>query len=142
MPDSSISTSARSPGQRGAPALGTVFLPAPRVVALAAALAGLATFALPALGQAAAPTSASRPAPAPERSRAAPADPLDAKAPVPAAAYRSPFVTYRRVADNPVGSWREANETTLRAGGWRAYAREAEAANAAASPAGAASAPK
>jgi hypothetical protein len=142
MPDSSISTSAPSPGQRGAPALGAAFLPASRFVALAAALAGLATLALPALGQAAAPTSAPRPPPAPERSRAAPADPLDAKAPVPAAAYRSPLANYRRWADNPVGSWREANETTLRAGGWRAYAREAEAANAAASPAGAASAPK
>ncbi len=41
-------------------------------------------------------------------------------------AYRSAFDGFRRFADQPVGSWREANDTVGRVGGWRAYAREAQ----------------
>lgn len=72
-------------------------------------------------------------------------DPLEAAAGVPDAQYRSAFAGYRGLADEPVGSWEAANEAVERAGGWKAYAREAAepeapAANgAAAGPAGDAS---
>jgi hypothetical protein len=61
-------------------------------------------------------------------------DPLNAKAPVRAAAYESPFARMRAADATPI-PWREANERVGHIGGWRAYAREA------ASPAPAASAP-
>ena len=80
--------------------------------------------------QAAAQTAAS--------ARPAPADPLDATAAVPAPRYTSAFARFQSGdADKPV-SWREANDTVTRIGGWRAYAREAqqpEAAPAVAKPA-------
>ncbi|HEY0858744.1 MAG TPA: hypothetical protein VGE16_16895, partial [Albitalea sp.] len=41
-------------------------------------------------------------------------------------AYRSAFDGYRRHAEQPVQSWREANDTVGRIGGWQAYAREAQ----------------
>lgn len=66
-------------------------------------------------------------------------DPLDAKAPVPDAVYRSALSAYRPYAEQSIGSWREANETVNRIGGWRAYAREAQQPQPSASPA---SAPK
>ncbi len=43
-------------------------------------------------------------------------------------AYCSVFDEFRRFAEAPVGSWREANDTVMRIGGWRAYAAEAQAA--------------
>lgn len=50
-------------------------------------------------------------------------------APEPSAAmgltYRSAFEGYRSFKDEPVGSWREANDTVGRIGGWREYAKEA-----------------
>jgi hypothetical protein len=52
-------------------------------------------------------------------------DPLDAAAIAPRLVYRSPLADYRRFAEQPVGSWRGANETVNRVGGWRVYAREA-----------------
>ena len=64
-------------------------------------------------------------------------DPLDSKASVPAVAYRSALSTYRPYAEQSVGSWREANETVNRIGGWRAYAREAREPQRPASPASA-----
>lgn len=64
-------------------------------------------------------------------------DPLDAAASAPRLVYQSPLAEYRRFAEQPVGSWRSANETVNRVGGWRVYAREA--AEPAAAPA---SAPK
>jgi hypothetical protein len=44
---------------------------------------------------------------------------------------------YRSFSDEEVRSWKEANDTVGRIGGWRAYGREAQANP----PAGAASAP-
>jgi len=55
------------------------------------------------------------------------ADPLEATAAVPPMVYRSTLSTFgRRAADEPV-PWREANDRVGRIGGWRAYAREANA---------------
>lgn len=55
------------------------------------------------------------------------ADSADPEAQVPAATYRSPFADYRAFGDEPVGNWRAANDEVGRIGGWRAYAREAQA---------------
>jgi hypothetical protein len=63
--------------------------------------------------------------PAPAFAQAAAADPLNATAKVPPTAYRSAFTSYRRLSETPVGSWRDANDTVTRIGGWRVYAREA-----------------
>ena len=52
-------------------------------------------------------------------------DPLDAKAEVAPMMYTSTLGRYRPTGDVKVGSWREANDTVTRIGGWRAYAREA-----------------
>lgn len=43
-------------------------------------------------------------------------------------AYRSVFADFNRLSEIPVGSWRDANDTVTRIGGWRAYAAEAQAA--------------
>jgi len=40
-------------------------------------------------------------------------------------AYRSAFDGYRPFSDEKTGSWPQANEAALGAGGWKAYAREA-----------------
>ena len=53
-------------------------------------------------------------------------DPLDPKANVPALTYQSSFSQYRRLDDGKPISWREANDTVARIGGWRVYAREAQ----------------
>lgn len=54
-------------------------------------------------------------------------DPADPAAPVPAAGYRSAFEDYRPMGDESVADWRAANDAVAKAGGWRAYAREAQA---------------
>ena len=41
-------------------------------------------------------------------------------------AYRSAFDGYRGFTDQPVGSWRKANDDVGRIGGWKAYARESQ----------------
>jgi hypothetical protein len=64
----------------------------------------------------------SQPAPSADR-----ADPLNAQAAVPPVRHHSTFATYRRLSDTPVGDWRQANDTVAKIGGWRAYAREAQA---------------
>lgn len=38
--------------------------------------------------------------------------------------YVSPLRAYKPYADQPVESWREANDLVGRIGGWRSYARE------------------
>ena len=58
--------------------------------------------------------------------KAARPDPLDAKASVPALRYESSFSQYRRLGDEKPVSWRDANDTVTRIGGWRVYAREAQ----------------
>lgn len=47
-----------------------------------------------------------------------------APASAPVGAYRSAFAGYRPFTDQPVGSWRGANDVVGRIGGWQAYARE------------------
>jgi hypothetical protein len=53
-------------------------------------------------------------------------DPLDAKASVPALSYESSFSQTRRPGDEKPVSWRDANDTVTRIGGWRVYARQAQ----------------
>ncbi len=53
-------------------------------------------------------------------------DPLDPAAPVPPLTHTSALTTAPSLSETPVGSWREANDTVNRIGGWRAYAREAK----------------
>ena len=54
-------------------------------------------------------------------------DPSDARATVPPVAYTSTFSGYARVGDGKPVTWREANDTVARIGGWRVYSREAQA---------------
>jgi hypothetical protein len=61
-------------------------------------------------------------------------DPLNADAPVPALVFRSSLANHRRLQDQAVGSWSQANETVNRIGGWRTYAREASRPDAATTP--------
>jgi hypothetical protein len=70
--------------------------------------------------------------PAPAASRP---DPLDPQAKVPVLKYESSLRAPRRSADDKPVSWREANDTVARIGGWRVYAREAQQAEPAATPA-------
>ena len=86
------------------------------------ALAGLQLTAAHSWAQ---PSAAVAPATAASRP-----DPTDPKAPVPAAAYRSPLSAYQGFAVPPVAPWRETNERVRQRGGWRAYAREANEAEA------------
>lgn len=39
--------------------------------------------------------------------------------------YTSPLRAYQAYADEPIQSWREANDRVGRIGGWRAYAKDA-----------------
>ena len=54
--------------------------------------------------------------------------PADTEAPKPAPLttlqYSSPIGAYQGYADQPVQSWREANDRVGQIGGWRAYAKE------------------
>jgi hypothetical protein len=69
-------------------------------------------------------------------------DPLEAKAATAPLVYRSALTAYKKSASEPPPlAWRQANETVERIGGWRAYAREAQAAQATQTPQPAASGP-
>ncbi|ACB33533.1 multi-Cu oxidase [Leptothrix cholodnii SP-6] len=57
-------------------------------------------------------------------------DPLDPRAGVPPLRHRSSLAGYRASKEPAPVDWREANDTTARVGGWRAYAREAQASDA------------
>jgi len=61
-------------------------------------------------------------------------DPINAQATVPPAVHRSAITTYRSAGDQSVGSWREANQTVNRIGGWRTYAKERAAEEVPSSP--------
>lgn len=67
-------------------------------------------------------------------------DPLDPQAKVPAFSYQSSLARERRPEDDKPISWREANDTVTRIGGWRVYTREAQQAEPVAPAASAASA--
>lgn len=54
-------------------------------------------------------------------------DPHDARVAVPPLRYRSALAAHRAVKDDEPTDWREANDTTARVGGWRAYAKQAQA---------------
>lgn len=70
-----------------------------------------------------------------QAARPAKPDPLDAAASAPRARHESTFKTYRRQGEIEPTPWPQANQTVESRGGWRAYAREAQAAPApAASP--------
>lgn len=53
-------------------------------------------------------------------------DPLDPKAQAPLLRYESTLAQSRRSSDEKPVTWREANDTVARIGGWRVYAREAQ----------------
>jgi hypothetical protein len=65
-------------------------------------------------------------------------DPLDPAAAVPRVSYQSSLRDYKPLAEQRVGSWKDANDTVTRIGGWRAYAREAAQGDQATPPSGAA----
>jgi hypothetical protein len=50
----------------------------------------------------------------------------EAAAPQQAAPYRSAFEGYRPFSEEKVAPWAASNEAVRNAGGWRAYAREAQ----------------
>ena len=62
-------------------------------------------------------------------------DPLDPQAKVPALVYQSSLSAYRRQGEDKPLSWREANDTVTRIGGWRVYTREAQQADPVVAPA-------
>lgn len=53
-------------------------------------------------------------------------DPADPKAGVPPSVYVSPFKQYQPLGDEPVAPWKSTNEVVEKAGGWKAYAKEAQ----------------
>lgn len=91
-----------------------------KVFACAAAWASLAALA---------PAQAQSPQPIP------PLDPSQASTSVPALRYTSPLAGVRQLGDAAVGDWRQANSLVHARGGWRTYAREAQAPAASAPPA-------
>ena len=54
-------------------------------------------------------------------------DPQDANASVPLVTYESPFANYRPLSNQKITAWKESIDNVGRIGGWRAYAKEAEA---------------
>lgn len=74
-------------------------------------------------------TAHSQPAPAAKPPSAAPAskpDPLDPFARVPVLRYESALKSGKTAGDDKPVSWRDANDTVTRIGGWRVYLREAQ----------------
>ena len=62
-------------------------------------------------------------------------DPLNPRAEVPPVVHRSALAAYRSAIDVPLGSWKDANDTVTRIGGWRTYLREAAQPDASGAPA-------
>jgi hypothetical protein len=86
--------------------------------AVPAVLLAAALFALLTAAQAQPSAKAARP------------DPLDPKASVTTLRYESSFARYRLLGEEKPVSWRDANDTVTRIGGWRVYARAAAPASA------------
>jgi hypothetical protein len=74
----------------------------------------------------------SQSAPAPTK-----ADPQDPQASVPALVYVSSLRASKAPVEQAALSWRQANDTVTRIGGWRAYVREAQQPDTPAAPAAA-----
>lgn len=55
----------------------------------------------------------------------APASPAPVTQTSPAPAFRSAMDGYKPYTEESTVNWKEANDTTARIGGWRAYAKEA-----------------
>ena len=53
-------------------------------------------------------------------------DPADSKVSVPPVVYATPFRQYHTLGDEAVSSWKTVNEEVEKAGGWKAYLREAQ----------------
>jgi len=53
-------------------------------------------------------------------------DPADPKVSVPPVIYVSPLKQYQLLGDEPVTSWKAANDRVESIGGWRVYAKEAQ----------------
>ncbi len=68
--------------------------------------------------------------------QAVPPEPASANAPVAPTVYKSLLAGYRPLRDDRPTPWRPANDKVASIGGWRAYAREAQAADDSASAAG------
>ncbi|WP_428509839.1 hypothetical protein [Roseateles sp.] len=104
---------------------------------LCALLCAPLAFALAPTASAQTPRSTS---PSPNTSLSA--DPLDPNVPLPPLRYRSALQSYRADPGTELGTelgdWKASNERVQRIGGWRAYAREANASPLDASPANAA----
>lgn len=62
-------------------------------------------------------------------------DPTDEKNIVPPVLYQSPFRDYRPLGEDKPIPWKAANDEVARIGGWRAYAKQAQAAAASVNPA-------
>ncbi len=62
-------------------------------------------------------------------------DPTDEKNTVPPIRYQSPFRDYKPLGEDKPIPWKAANDEVGRIGGWRAYAKEAQAAAASVNPA-------
>ncbi len=53
--------------------------------------------------------------------------PAPATAPDTPLTFRSAFEGYQALTDEKIVNWKDANDTTRRIGGWRAYAKQAQA---------------
>ncbi|MBC7709446.1 MAG: hypothetical protein H7203_05265 [Rhizobacter sp.] len=50
-------------------------------------------------------------------------------------AFESTLSRYKSMTDQKLGSWREANDTVMKVGGWRSYLKESQAPDATTTPA-------
>ena len=53
-------------------------------------------------------------------------DPADSNVSVPPVIYVSPLKQYQPLGDEPVTSWKAANDLVEKIGGWQVYAKEAQ----------------
>ena len=54
------------------------------------------------------------------------ANPKESAPGKPVLVFRSTFVDYQMMTDEPIANWREINDSVGRIGGWRAYLKEAQ----------------